>query len=148
MAERFEMRASDADRDRIAEILRDAHGEGRLDQDELMARVEATYAARTYRDLDRLINDLPVRRSPAAGLVRPVSAPPQQRPSLGRRAGRGVLTAAWWFYGIVVAINLMVWLFVSIGTGGPEYFWPIWVAGPWGMTLGLLELAYRSSGRR
>ncbi|TDD96658.1 DUF1707 SHOCT-like domain-containing protein [Jiangella asiatica] len=148
MAERFEMRASDADRDRIAEILRDAHGEGRLDQDELVARVEATYDAKTYRDLDQLIADLPVRRSPAAGLVRPVSAPPPQRRRTARRVGRSLLTGAWWFYGIVLAINLTVWLAVSITSDVPEYFWPIWVAGPWGVMLGALELAYRSGERR
>ncbi|MBB5788139.1 DUF1707 SHOCT-like domain-containing protein [Jiangella mangrovi] len=148
-AERFEMRASDADRDRVAEILRDAHGEGRLGQDELLSRVEATYVAKTYQDLDRLIADLPVRRQPAAGLVprplaTPLSAPRPPRRRTGRRIARGLLTFSWWVYGIAVAVNLMIWLLVSIGGGGPEYFWPVWVAGPWGVLLGGLEMAYRS----
>ncbi|SDS02402.1 DUF1707 domain-containing protein [Jiangella sp. DSM 45060] len=143
-AERFEMRASDADRDRVAEILRDAHGEGRLSQDELLLRVETTYAAKTYQDLDRVIADLPVRRQPAGIMPRPLSAPRPAPRRTGRRIARGLLTGAWWFYGFVVALNLMVWMLVSIGGGGPEYFWPMWVAGPWGLLLGGLEMAYRS----
>lgn len=146
MADRFEMRASDADRDRIAEILRDAHGDGRLSQDELLARVDATYTARTYRELDRLISDLPVPRRPMSGLVRPVSAPRPVPRRTGRRVARATLNFFWWFYGIAVAINVMIWVLVSLG-GGPQYPWPIWVAGPWGVMLGMLELAYRSSDR-
>lgn len=147
--ERFDMRASDADRDRVAEILRDAHGDGRLSQDELLTRVEATYVAKTYQDLDRVIADLPVRRQPAAGLLprplaTPLSAPLPAPRRTGRRIARATLTGAWWFYSIVVGINLMIWLLVSIGGGGLEYFWPIWVAGPWGVLLGGLEMAYRS----
>ena len=148
-AERFEMRASDADRDRVAEILRDAHGEGRLGQDELLTRIEATYGAKTYQDLDRVIADLPVRRQPAAGLIprpltTPLSAPRPAPRQTGRRVARRVLNGAWWFYGIAVAINLMVWLLVLIGSGDAQYFWPVWVAGPWGVLLGGLEMAYRS----
>ncbi|PZF84945.1 DUF1707 SHOCT-like domain-containing protein [Jiangella anatolica] len=148
-AERFEMRASDADRDRVAEILRDAHGEGRLSQDELLIRVETTYSAKTYQDLDRVIADLPVRRQPAGLIPRPLSAPRPAAKRTGRRVARRLLTGAWWFYGIVVAINLMVWLLVLIGGGvDAPYFWPIWVAGPWGVMLGGLELAYRAGETR
>ncbi|SDU89159.1 DUF1707 SHOCT-like domain-containing protein [Jiangella alkaliphila] len=143
-AERFEMRASDADRDRVAEILRDAHGEGRLSQDELLIRVDGTYTAKTYQDLDRLIADLPVRRQPAGLIPRPLSAPRPVPKRTGRRVARRLLNGAWWFYGICVAINLLVWLLVLIGSGDAQYFWPIWVAGPWGVLLGGLEMAYRA----
>lgn len=54
------LRVSDADRHRVAEWLRDAAGEGRLDLDELDERLEATYSARTYADLVPLTLDLPV----------------------------------------------------------------------------------------
>jgi hypothetical protein len=53
------MRASDADRERFAETLREAAGEGRLEPDELEERLEAVYAARTLADLDSLTADLP-----------------------------------------------------------------------------------------
>ena len=53
------LRISDADRHRVAEILREAAGEGRLDLDELDQRLEATYAARTVSDLVPITHDLP-----------------------------------------------------------------------------------------
>jgi hypothetical protein len=54
-----QLRISDADRHQVAEILRQAAGEGRLDIDELDQRLEATYAARTYADLVPITLDLP-----------------------------------------------------------------------------------------
>ena len=54
-----QLRISDADRNRVAELLRDAAGEGRLDLDELDERLEATYAAKTYADLVPITVDLP-----------------------------------------------------------------------------------------
>jgi Domain of unknown function (DUF1707)/Cell wall-active antibiotics response 4TMS YvqF len=60
------LRISDADRHQVAEILRQAAGEGRLEIDELDERLEATYAARTYADLVPITHDLPTPRSPSA----------------------------------------------------------------------------------
>jgi hypothetical protein len=57
------LRASDADREQVAERLRHATAEGRLGGDELEGRLEALYAARTYGELDALLIDIPVRRS-------------------------------------------------------------------------------------
>ncbi|WP_225831778.1 DUF1707 domain-containing protein [Streptomyces sp. NK08204] len=54
-----DLRASDADRERVAEILRDALAEGRLDMEEFEERLEAAYTARTYADLAPLTRDLP-----------------------------------------------------------------------------------------
>jgi hypothetical protein len=59
------MRAADADRDRVAELLNTAYVEGRLTKDEYDARLESALSARTYADLDRVVIDLP--RAP--GLV-------------------------------------------------------------------------------
>ncbi|MGZ4486748.1 MAG: DUF1707 SHOCT-like domain-containing protein [Nocardioides sp.] len=56
------LRVSDAERHQVAEVLREAAGEGRLDLDELDARLEAAYAARTYADLVPLTVDLPAHR--------------------------------------------------------------------------------------
>ncbi len=53
------MRISDSDRHQVAEILRQAAGEGRIDIEELDERLEATYAARTYADLVPITLDLP-----------------------------------------------------------------------------------------
>ena len=46
-----QLRISDQDRHQVAEVLREAAGEGRIDLDELDQRLDATYAARTYADL-------------------------------------------------------------------------------------------------
>lgn len=53
------MRVSDAEREEAAERLRVAAGDGRLDLQELEERLEQTYAARTYGELESLILDLP-----------------------------------------------------------------------------------------
>lgn len=58
------LRISDAERHQVAEILREAAGEGRLDLDELDSRLEATYAARTYADLVPITHDLPSHPHP------------------------------------------------------------------------------------
>jgi hypothetical protein len=54
------MRASDADRERVADELRRHHVDGRLDTDELQERLERCYAARTGAELTPLLADLPV----------------------------------------------------------------------------------------
>lgn len=54
-----DLRASDSDRERVAEVLRDALAEGRLDMAEFEERLEATYKARTYGELAPLTRDLP-----------------------------------------------------------------------------------------
>ncbi|MFC4032692.1 DUF1707 domain-containing protein [Streptomyces polygonati] len=58
-----ELRASDADRDRIADILRDALAEGRLDAAEHSERIDKVYAAKTIGQLEPLVRDLPGGRS-------------------------------------------------------------------------------------
>ncbi|MGW1378295.1 DUF1707 SHOCT-like domain-containing protein [Streptomyces sp. NPDC002446] len=61
-----ELRASDADRERVAEILRDALAEGRLLMEEFTERLEATYQARTYGELAPITADLPAAAAPPA----------------------------------------------------------------------------------
>jgi hypothetical protein len=59
-------RVADADREAIAERLRDASAEGRLDLAELEERLTATYAAKTRGDLEVLVADLPALQAAAA----------------------------------------------------------------------------------
>ena len=66
-----QFRISDEDRHAVAEVLRKAAGEGRIDLDELDERLEATYAARTYADLIPITSDLP-----SSNLTLPQSASP------------------------------------------------------------------------
>jgi hypothetical protein len=77
MAKRATLRASDADREQVAERLRHAAGEGRIVAEELEERLEAVFSARTYGELDAVVADLPgtpVRRrerSRALAMPRP-----------------------------------------------------------------------------
>ncbi|KUN08548.1 hypothetical protein AQI95_09315 [Streptomyces yokosukanensis] len=74
-----ELRASDADRDRIADILREALAEGRLTADEHAERVEGVLHAKTVGELDVFIRDLPAAHQrptgPAYTAVPPRPAP-------------------------------------------------------------------------
>jgi hypothetical protein len=55
-----DLRASDADRDRVADLLREALAEGRLTADEHAERVEGVLAAKTVGELEVFIRDLPI----------------------------------------------------------------------------------------
>ncbi len=70
-----QLRISDADRHKVAELLRDAAGEGRIDLDELDQRLEATYAAKTYGDLVPITIDLPAHPGDQTPVVARQSLP-------------------------------------------------------------------------
>jgi Domain of unknown function (DUF1707) len=126
------MRVSDADRRAAGERLRLALSEGRLDFAEYDDRIARAYRAVTYGDLDDLFTDLPapVPARPAAAAL-PVH--PAARPGAVPAARRGLPTALrvlWTIWASVVAVNLVVWLLVSIGNGVPDTFWPMWLLVP------------------
>ncbi|MDF3298108.1 DUF1707 SHOCT-like domain-containing protein [Streptomyces tropicalis] len=73
-----ELRASDADRDRIADILREALAEGRLTADEHAERVEGVLNARTAGELEVFVRDLPAARHVSAAPY--TSAPSRPTP--------------------------------------------------------------------
>jgi hypothetical protein len=54
-----EQRISDQERQQVAEVLRQAAGDGRIDFDELDKRLEATFAAKTYAEIVPITADLP-----------------------------------------------------------------------------------------
>ncbi|AOT59077.1 hypothetical protein A4G23_01908 [Streptomyces rubrolavendulae] len=66
------MRASDTEREAVAERLRDALAEGRLDMAEFDERLDAAYRAKTHGELVPLVRDLP---APAGGPAAPAHAP-------------------------------------------------------------------------
>ena len=55
-----DMRAGDADRERLVEQLREHHAAGRLTLDEFDERMQKAYEAKTYGELRTLTRDLPV----------------------------------------------------------------------------------------
>jgi Domain of unknown function (DUF1707) len=114
MARHSSLRASDADRDAVAERLHQAAVEGRLEPYELEERLETALRARTYGELDPLLRDLP-RRSPAR---RP---PARSAPGLvaliavrlvvfllvvAAVAVAFAVTAAWWILGLIVWLSV------------------------------------------
>lgn len=82
-----EMRASDAERERVAEALREAVAEGRLTMEEFDERLEAAYTARTHADLEPLVRDLPVPAALAHHAARPVAAGEGADPTWPERIG-------------------------------------------------------------
>jgi hypothetical protein len=70
---RSTLRASDADREQVAERLRQATAEGRLLAEELEQRLGAVFAARTYGELDAVVADLPGPRGGTPARARPRS---------------------------------------------------------------------------
>jgi hypothetical protein len=78
----LELRASDTDREKVADQLREAAGHGRLTMDELEERLEQAYSAKTYADLVPLTRDLP-----AAGTSVPLPTPATGTGLLPARVG-------------------------------------------------------------
>ena len=71
------LRASDADRERVADVIRQAAGEGRLTMEELDERLDAVYAAKSYAELEPITRDLP--QVPGGAAPAPVPAGDPQR---------------------------------------------------------------------
>ena len=107
------LRASDAEREHHAELLREHAAQGRLTVDELDERLDRVYAARTVGELTPVVSDLPAPRAAAAA-----AAP---------HAARSRSWAAF------VAVNLL--LIVIWAATGAGYFWPIWPLLGWGLGL-------------
>ncbi len=155
-----DLRAGNAEREVVVRRLNDAFGEGRLDLAELDQRIAQAYAAKTMGELRPLLADLPVSSGrPAAAVARPrPPAPPrpvpQARHVTGRVAGELAGRPAWirWQYyawSSAVAINVVVWVLVSVLVGKVIYPWPLWVAGPWGVAILAQDVVARLEyGRR
>lgn len=130
------MRAGDSDRQAVADKLKQALDEGRLDLHEYDERLQRTYAARTYGDLAGLLDDLPtaaITPRPAAVTPRPAPPPP---PATTGHAGDLVRSVPGGFVGVFVVCTV-IWAATSIGSGSLLYFWPVWTLIP--VALGLLE---------
>ncbi len=107
MARRSVLRASDSDREQIAERLRKATAEGRLLAEELEDRLGAALRARTYGELDALVADLP-------------------REPLKRRRAPGVVAIA-----LALVLVLAVLAAVALLVTGLLTAWVVWLAVGW-----------------
>ena len=135
MAASPEMRASDADRDKVAAALREHCAQGRLTMDEFDERLEQLYTARTLR---RAAPGSP----PTCPKIDLYGLPGAPSPQLerGRRAaagGPGERPGAWRPNGPPgrhAIGSTVIWLIIWLRTAGSasRYPWPMWVLGPWG----------------
>ncbi len=107
------LRASEGEREATAGALRHHHAEGRLDTDELEARIGRCYAATTTGFLHELVADLPGGLPRAAQRIRP------------RRLAAPRAMAA-------VALASALVLGIMITLAGPHMLWlaaiPAWIA--------------------
>jgi hypothetical protein len=138
---RDDMRAADADRQAVADQLKAALDEGRLDLHEYDERLQQAYAAKTYGELRPLLSDLPSAAVPAT--IRGGSpAIPGSNAELARRW----LLEVWGSWIPVVGITTAIWLVSCVAAQELLYFWPVWVAGPWGAVLVFVTMAGLASG--
>ena len=86
-----DMRASDADRDRVIDILRAATADGRLTADEFNERMEAALASRTFRELAPLTADL----ATASARRAPEPEPAEDVIRIDQRGGSVQRTGRW-----------------------------------------------------
>ncbi|MEU4218006.1 DUF1707 domain-containing protein [Actinoplanes sp. NPDC026623] len=135
---RDEMRAADADRQAVADQLRAALDEGRLDLHEYDERLQQTYAAKTYGDLRPLLDDLPSAAVPGAVAV-PAAGPVV--PGTNAELTRRWMLMVWSGWVSTVGITSMIWLISCVASAELIYFWPVWVAGPWGAVLVFVTVA-------
>jgi hypothetical protein len=142
---REDMRAGDSDRQRVADQLKTALDEGRLDLGEYDERLQKTYSAKTFGDLTGLLDDLPgavpVDHSQVQAYHAPTTTPVSPAPSPAHRV-------AGWLgpYGGVIAVCVVIWAITSFSAGELTYFWPVWMLIP--LLFGLVgSVSGRGAGR-
>jgi hypothetical protein len=142
------IRASDADRDRTAALLREHHAAGRLDLEEFNERLDKAYAAKTVGELDALMADLPaidLYQLPDASMRRGRGGGsggggdvrlPWFRPPGALMAADGRFSpawqAAWGSWLSIASICVVIWLATGASLANP---WFLWVVGPWGLLM-------------
>lgn len=117
------LRASDADREQLADELRAHAVAGRIDTDELEERLQGTYAARTLGELDALRRDLPATPEQVALAMR------ERRSHLVRRTIQETGGSLGLF-----AVCTAIWIY----SGASGFFWPVLVI------IGVLGLLLRN----
>ncbi len=150
------LRASDADRAAVADVLGGHLSAGRLSVAEYDERLTRAYAARTYGELDELTTDLPAPTPAAGPLVGTPAAGSDPAPAgpwahgmagCASWAGSSGLRAAWASWATTAVIVVGIWLVTSLASGW-IYPWPIWVIGPWGAVLLFQSLPLGGDGGR
>ncbi len=114
MSDPSQLRVADADREQLADELREHAVAGRITSEELEERIGGAYQATTRADLDALRADLPVSPKSVALALRKRKG--QLRRRLLQESGGGLG---------VSAVCVGIW----IASGASGGFWPAWVIG-------------------
>jgi hypothetical protein len=144
------LRASDADREAVAERLRVASIDGRIDAEELEQRLSEAYAARWVGDLDRIVADIVPAPPPAPPAPPPAPAYPypqpfavyQPAPTMNGLAVASLVASFFWvlWFGSFLAV---VFGHVALSqikqSGGRQTGYGVAMAG---LVLGYLELSF------
>jgi hypothetical protein len=129
------LRASDADRDRVADALREHYAAGRLTADELDERLTMALNARTLGELNRVLTDLPgAARVPQPGGWRPPQSMPvwvtvRRRPRVAPLVLLALLVAlvvpgaGWVLFSVLQAVLLVMLVAMLAGTFVAARFW-------------------------
>jgi hypothetical protein len=105
------VRASDAERERVATALRDHAAAGRLDLDELGERLERTYAARYSAELETVLSDLPrepeprrerTHRGPSAADFAVVPL------AIAALVALAIVTSSWWLMWLIWPVVIVL----------------------------------------
>jgi hypothetical protein len=125
-----DLRASDADRQRVADMLREHCASGRLTIDEFDERLGQALASKTLGQLQEPLRDLPVRFQPTAPTPVRTAAP---TPATASRSRPSLFQVHFTTYATVIIFLIIIWLL----TGGGHFFWPIWPMVGWGLPVAL-----------
>ena len=132
------LRASDADRERTAQLLREHHAVGRLTAEEFDGRLDKVFAAKTLGDLDALLADLPaidLYQLPSAG-IRPARRGGSGLRQRGDDALLPARTIPWITWATGSALIVALWVAVGILVGGAAWIpWFMLVIIPWRLLL-------------
>jgi hypothetical protein len=129
------VRASDADRERTATLLREHHAVGRLTAEEFNERLDKALEAKTLGELDALLADLPaidLYRLPAAG-IKP--EPPGAKRRVSRRRGGPLMPGgpgAWVPWATLTSVLFFAWLGTAVLDQGLTWLpWFLLASIPW-----------------
>jgi len=114
----YDLRIGDAERDVAMTQLREHFVAGRLTFDELSERIDFALTAKTQRQIDRLMADLPRPPRPSRA-ARAEPAVPAPAPDAGR-----FLVFAMLLFALATWILIMAWMSRYSHLGGPYPQWP------------------------
>ena len=140
-----ELRAGDAERDRVGAVLGEAMAAGYLTMEEFGERSDRLVRARTVGELQQLQSDLPVDRIRTSVHQAAAGSNDSDDERNAAAARRGLWAHLSSYLG-TMALVVGIWLVVGL-TADAWYFWPIWPMLGWGIGVASHALPVLSVGR-